>query len=83
MITGRWLSGTFLRYIQKQVAQFSQNVSKHMLHAQSFLHVANNEQVSALEPRICNNPNNSQTRLNAGQSQPGRRAQLALMAVWW
>ena len=83
MIIGRWLSDAFLCYIRKQVAQFSQNITKRLLHTQSSLHVQNNKQVSALDPRTRNDPNNSQMRLNVGWSQPGCRAQLALVATWW
>jgi hypothetical protein len=31
MLIGRWLSNAFLRYIQKQVKQFSKDVTKKML----------------------------------------------------
>ena len=31
MLIGRWLSNAFLRYIRKQVEQFSRHVAKKML----------------------------------------------------
>ena len=36
MIIGRWKSDAFLRYIRKQVAQFSQNLSTQMLQNENF-----------------------------------------------
>ena len=56
MIIGRWLSDALLCYICKQVAQFSQNISKRMLHTQSFIHMPNNKRVYALDPNTHNNP---------------------------
>ncbi len=35
MLIGRWSSDAFLRYIQKQVMEFSHNVSKKMLKFQT------------------------------------------------
>jgi len=39
MIIGCWSSDAFLRYIRKQVEQFSQNVSARMIKYQHFSHV--------------------------------------------
>ena len=39
MLIGRWSSDAFLRYIRKQVEQFSRNVSKNMLTFRSFNHI--------------------------------------------
>ena len=39
MLMGRWSSDAFLRYIRKQVEQFSRDVSKRMLNVRSFRHV--------------------------------------------
>jgi hypothetical protein len=39
MLIGRWSSDAFLRYIRKQVEQFSRNVSKKMLTFRSFRHI--------------------------------------------
>ena len=39
MLLGRWSSDAFLRYIRKQVQQFSTGVSSAMLNGGSFLHV--------------------------------------------
>ena len=39
MLIGRWSSDAFLRYIRKQVMEFSQNVAKRMLSCQNFRHI--------------------------------------------
>jgi len=39
MMIGRWSSDAFLRYIRKQVEQFSRNVSRKMIQCQFFRHV--------------------------------------------
>jgi len=39
MLIGRWSSDAFLRYIRKQVEQFSRNVSKKMLTFRSSRHI--------------------------------------------
>mmetsp|Transcript_4792 Transcript_4792/g.6205 ORF Transcript_4792/g.6205 Transcript_4792/m.6205 type:complete len:400 (+) Transcript_4792:13-1212(+) len=38
-LTGRWLSDAFLRYIRKQVLQFSENISDRMVDQEKFLHI--------------------------------------------
>lgn len=82
MIIGRWSSDAFLRYIRRQVAQFSQNISRRMLATQFFIHVPNfDERVSHLDPRTCNNINNAQTRVNVG-GQPALSSRLPAFAMW-
>ena len=83
MIIGRWSSDAFLRYIRKQVAQFSQNIASRMLTTQHFAHVPDPHVVNSLDPRTWNNPHNAQTRANIGQEQSARRATLSAMATWW
>ena len=39
MLIGRWSSDAFLRYIRKQVQQFSRNVAKNMNKCRFFWHV--------------------------------------------
>ena len=39
MMLGRWSSDAFLRYIRKQVEQFSHNISKRMIKHQEFRHI--------------------------------------------
>ncbi len=65
MLIGRWSSNAFLRYIRKQVMEFSHNVSKRMLKFQNYRHISNFEhQISANDPRVGNDPNNAETRRN-------------------
>ena len=63
MLIGRWSSDAFLRYIQKQVMEFSYNVSKKMLKFQNYRHIPNfDHQIHTNNPRERNDPNNSETR---------------------
>ena len=65
MMIGRWSSDAFLRYIRKQVEQFSHNVSRRMLRYQYHRHIQEREpRVSHLDPRQRNHPNNAETRRN-------------------
>lgn len=67
MMIGRWSSDAFLRYIRKQVEQFSHNVSSRMIKFQFHRHIPNYEpRVSHLDPRQRNHPNNAETRRNIG-----------------
>ena len=69
MLIGRWSSDAFLRYIRKQVEQFSHNVSKRMIKNQFFMHVPNfAPRASRLDPRQRNCCHNSQTRQNMGSA---------------
>ena len=52
MLIGRWSSDAFLRYIRKQVEQFSHNVSKRMLRFLFHRHIPDVEPtVSHMDPR--------------------------------
>ena len=67
MMIGRWSSDAFLRYIRKQVEQFSHNVSNKMLKFKFHRHVPGPEQgVSRWDPRQRNHPDNAETRRNIG-----------------
>ena len=83
MTIGRWSSDAFLRYIRKQVAQFSQNISARMLHTQHFIHVPDPHRVNPLDPRTRNHSQNAQTRVNIGREQSTQRGRLSSMAMWW
>lgn len=51
MMIGRWSSDAFLKYIRKQVEQFSHNVSRRMLRFEFFRHVPYyNPRTSRLDP---------------------------------
>ena len=65
MLIGQWSSNPFLRYIRKQVMEFSHNVSKRMLTHQNYRHIPNfDHRVSANNPPVHNNPNNAKTMRN-------------------
>ena len=72
MMIGRWSSDAFLRYIRKQVEQFSHNVSKRMLRFIFHRHIPDLEPegleptVSHMDPRQRNHPDNAETRKNIG-----------------
>ena len=67
MMIGRWSSDAFLRYIRKQVEQFSHNVSRRMLRFETHRHVSDPvPQVSKHDPRQRNHPDNAETRRNIG-----------------
>jgi len=67
MLIGRWSSDAFLRYIRKQVMEFSQNVAKRMLSCQNFRHIPDiHMRVQQDDPRIRNHPGNTETRRNVG-----------------
>lgn len=82
MLMGRWSSDAFLRYIRKQVEQFSHNVSSRMIRHQHFTHVPqNNQHVSRHDPRQHNHRDNFQTRTNMAGVETTRNT-LARMALW-
>jgi hypothetical protein len=67
MLIGRWSSNAFLRYIIKEVMEFSQNVAKRMLACQNFRHIPDiHTQVAPDDPIIRNYPENAETRGNVG-----------------
>jgi hypothetical protein len=67
MLMGRWSSDAFLRYIRKQVLEFSHNVSKRMLRFRTHRHVPDFDPgIAANDPRVRNDPNNAETRRNVG-----------------
>jgi hypothetical protein len=67
MLIGRWSSDAFLRYIRKQVMEFSHNVSKKMLRFRHYRHVPDyDHRIAANNPRVRNDPNNAETQRNVG-----------------
>ncbi len=82
MMIGRWSSDAFLRYIRKQVEQFSHNVSKRMIQFQFFRHIPDIEpRVSHLDPRQRNHPNNAETRRNIGSNR-SQQARLPAFSLY-
>ena len=49
MLIGRWSSTDFLKYIQKQVQEFSQGISSKMIEVQSFKRVQNPTETNPME----------------------------------
>ena len=79
MMIGRWSSDAFLRYIRKQVEQFSHNVSSRMIKFQFYRHIPDPApRVSHLDPRTRNHPNNAETRRNVG----GDRSRQAMLPAF-
>ena len=82
MMIGRWSSDAFLKYIRKQVEQFSHKVSERMVRFVSHRHVPDYEpRVSHLDPRQRNHPDNAETRSNIGGNL-SRRVRLPAMSLF-
>ncbi len=96
MLIGRWLSDAFLRYICKQVEQFSQNVAKRMLNFCSFRHIPDinpwriliddppgihPQRISTDDPRQRNHRNNAKAKRNIGRDK-SQRAQLPAFSLY-
>ena len=82
MLKGHWSSDAFLRYIRKQVEQFSHNVSRRMINNMQYSHVPHNRSISNQDPLQRNNRNNSQTRLNMGAGATSFSRTLPDMSLW-
>jgi hypothetical protein len=83
MMLGRWSSDAFLRYIRKQVEQFSHNVSKRMIIHQFHRHMPDADpRITHHDPRQRNHPNNAATRGNIG-GDGARRARLPAMSLYY
>ena len=82
MMIGRWSSDAFLRYIRKQVEQFSHNVSSRMLRFEMHRHIPDlAPRISHLDPRQRNHPDNAETRRNIGGNL-ARRVQLPSFSLF-
>eukprot|EP00978_Attheya_sp_CCMP212_P036539 scaffold166591_cov28-Attheya_sp.AAC.1 len=84
MLMGRWSSDAFLKYIRRQVEQFSHNVNvaSRMIKNQHFYHIpAFLPTVSAKDPRQHNHPANLATRQNLGRNLTNQ-AQMASFALF-
>ena len=67
MLMGRWSSDAFLRYIRKQIEQFSHDVTAKMIKTMCYRYIpAPTESTTDRHPRQRNNPNNAETRRNVG-----------------
>ena len=62
MMIGRWSSDAFLRYIRKQIEQFSHNVSCKMLKFETHRHILDPQRISHMDPRQRNHKDNTETQ---------------------
>ena len=83
MLIGRWSSDAFLRYIRKQVEQFSKDVAQKMLTHRSFWMIPDiaPRTVSNEDPRQCNHCDNAETRKNIGRNA-SQRVQLPAFSLF-
>jgi hypothetical protein len=81
MMIGRWSSDAFLRYIRKQVEQFSHNVSTRMLKFETHRHIPEPPRASGRDPRQHNHRDNAETRRNVG-GDLSRRVQLPAFSLY-
>jgi hypothetical protein len=81
-LIGRWSSDAFLRYIRKQMEQFSHNVSRKMIKFQFHRHVPETDpRISQDDARQRNHPNNAEPRKNIG-GDSSRRARLPAFSLF-
>ncbi len=88
MLMGRWSSDAFLKYIRKQIEQFSHDVSSKMIKNMCYRYMPGPTESTTIpdpnpdpnpdrDPRQRNNPNNAETRRNVG-GDATRQARLIL-----
>ena len=78
MLIGHWSSDAFLRYIKKQVQEFSAGVSVKMIQADSFFTIP---EASHEDPRVSGHHHNFATRNNHGRDAQSDSARPAF-ALW-
>lgn len=83
MMIGRWSSDAFLRYIRKQVEQFSRNVSNKMILHREFRHIpAKNRSLSPNEGNPINHDTTiSQWSVVGGDSSRRNKRLLSVCAL--
>lgn len=73
MLIGRWSSNAFLRYIRKQVQDFSNGVSRRMISHDDFFTISRDEVIDPTDPRTAGNSYNFSGRGNiVGLAAPSR-----------
>jgi hypothetical protein len=70
MLIGRWSSDAFLRYIRRQVKEFSLGVASAMICSPDFFTIP--QEVSAEDPRTTNHQYNVSARNNCGLAAQSR-----------
>ena len=81
MLMGRWSRDAFLRYIRKQVEQFSHNVSSKMIENMFHRYIPTLSTTTNRDPRQRNNPTNAETRRNVG-GDATRQARLPAFSLF-
>jgi hypothetical protein len=76
MLLGRWSSDAFLRYIRKQVTEFSNNVSRKMIEQPVYHHI---REPSPDDPR---NHNALSAAANSGMGYNGTNTNRSVFSVW-
>jgi hypothetical protein len=76
MLLGRWSSDAFLRYIRKQVTEFSKGVARRMIQRPVYYHVSHAEHE---DPRTHNRLSSAAT---SGMGNHGNDATRGTFAVW-
>jgi hypothetical protein len=76
MLLGRWSSDAFLRYIRKQVQEFSNDVSSRMIRQGTYHHVAEPDRH---DPR---NHHSQSADANSGMGASGRDVTHGSFSVW-
>ena len=76
MLIGRWSSDAFLQYIQKQIKQFSHDLSSKMIENMFHRYIPLLLTTpSDQDPRQCNHPNNARSQIYVG-GDAARQARL-------
>ena len=81
LVIGSWSSDASLRYIKKQIKQFSHNVSCNMLKFETHRHIPDLQRISHVDPRQRNHKDNAETRNNVG-GDLSRRIQLPVFLLF-
>ena len=76
MLLGRWSSDAFLRYIRKQVTEFSNNVSRKMIQCPVYHHIA---EPLREDPR---SHNSMTATANSGMGPNGTAINRSIFSVW-
>jgi hypothetical protein len=76
MLLGRWSSDAFLRYIRKQVTEFSKGVARKMIQRPVYFHVSHAQHE---DPRTHNRLSSA---ANMGMGSRGNDAARGAFAVW-
>ena len=79
MLIGRWSSDAFLRYIRRQVQEFSTGVSSNMIKAEHFFTIP---EANVEDPRSTGHRHNLQLRQNFGRNAASNSAIAPQFALW-